>query len=343
MPDNKNAFYRYRIIDRCLRDTRKKWSIKDIFNEVNKSVEASFGEDSKVSPRTIPRDIDAINYHMIEAGARPVEIEKYRVDSKFYYRYSDPEFSLFNLPLSPMDNARLTKALEVLRSIQGLEIGEEVHSIIEYLQSRTALRSDSGRKVIHFDMQPGSAGNEHIEKILVHIQEKKPLLLHYKRYTKNKTVVHRFHPYLLKEYNKAWFCTGYCSTCKQVINIGLDRIQGKLTELKQPYIENSFFDPDTYFNDIVGVTHPAKVSKQKIIFEISAERYPYLRNNPVHQSQKIIKTKANGQVIMSVEVIPNKELLAVLLSFGDDLIIRQPDYLVQKAKDKLFRATSLYS
>ena len=91
--------------------------------------------------------------------------------------------------------------------------------------------------------------------------------------------------------------------------------------LKQKYIPNTFFDPNTYFNDIVGVTHPTNGQKQVIRLEFSRDRFPYINNKPIHESQTIEEIKADGRAIIKLEVIPNKELISYILSFGEDVIV----------------------
>ncbi|MDG1296068.1 MAG: WYL domain-containing protein, partial [Saprospiraceae bacterium] len=56
MPQNKNALIRYQVIDQCLRNTRKKWTL----NMIKKKVEEALFEKEgiqTISIRTIQSDL----------------------------------------------------------------------------------------------------------------------------------------------------------------------------------------------------------------------------------------------------------------------------------------------
>lgn len=50
MPVNKNALLRYRTIDNCLRNTRRRWTLDDLIDAC--SDDARFIEDRKFDPKT---------------------------------------------------------------------------------------------------------------------------------------------------------------------------------------------------------------------------------------------------------------------------------------------------
>lgn len=49
MPVNKNALLRYRTIDNCLRNTRRRWTLDDLNDAC--SDDARFIEDAKFDPK----------------------------------------------------------------------------------------------------------------------------------------------------------------------------------------------------------------------------------------------------------------------------------------------------
>jgi predicted DNA-binding transcriptional regulator YafY len=319
MPLSKNAFFRYRIIDSCLRETSHQWTKKEITDKVNRELAARYGKENTVTEYQIRHDLDTLEYEL------HAPVERYPAQKPRYYRYADSSFSLFNLPLSPEDLAKLTHAMELLASVKGLEVAEEVQPIILYLQNRARATTDTpNHRVLHFDHQPVAKGTELIEDFLTSIQQKTPLKFEYKAFTETVASVVHLHPYLLKEYNNRWFCVGYCNVREKIMHIALDRIQGTVRPLKSTYIENTFFNPDTYFSDIIGVTRNNR-PKEKVVLEFSAERAGYVRTKPLHHSQQIVKEWANGKMRVQIEVIPNKELIATLLSYGKDVKVLAPE------------------
>ena len=75
-----------------------------------------------------------------------------------------------------------------------------------------------------------------------------------------------------------------------------------------------------------------------IRLEFSRDRFPYINNKPIHESQTIEEIKADGRAIIKLEVIPNKELISYILSFGEDVIVLSPEGMVQEIRSKLEKA-----
>ena len=64
MPVNKNANIRYRTLDRCFRDTRRKYFIEDLIEECEKAL-IEFNFEGSVSRRQI---FDDIRYMKSDSG-----------------------------------------------------------------------------------------------------------------------------------------------------------------------------------------------------------------------------------------------------------------------------------
>ena len=61
-----------------------------------------------------------------------------------------------------------------------------------------------------------------------------------------------FYPYLLKEYRNRWFVFGIRKSGRILQNLALDRIHSLEVLSREPFIKNTFFDPNTFFDDLVG-------------------------------------------------------------------------------------------
>ncbi|WP_349678756.1 WYL domain-containing protein [Proteiniphilum sp. UBA5384] len=80
----------------------------------------------------------------------------------------------------------------------------------------------------------------------------------------------------------------------------------------------------TFFDDIVGVTHPKEeIIKETVILQFDADRFPYVLNKPIHHSQKVLSEK---EYIVSIEVCPNKELEALIFSYGPQVEVLSPEW-----------------
>lgn len=322
MPLSKNAFFRLRVIDSCLRQYGHRWKLKDITDKVNRAILDRFGEAETVSESLIRKDLDDIEYRL------DAPLERYPEGRPRYYRYSDSDYSLFQTAVKIKDLPKLQRAAAILGTIKGLSLAEELQPVLHYLQNRVATSENRGSKSIEFDHQPVSEGSEMLEILMEYIQNKIALKINYLSYSSGKCEPYHLHPYLLKEYNNRWFCIGYCSQRKRIVHLALDSIKGKLEVLKKGgYIENTFFNPDTYFDDIIGITRPANKEKANIRIRVASQRAQYLLTKPLHKSQRLAEKSADLSVILEIEVIPNRELISTLLSFGKDIKVLRPTSL----------------
>ena len=120
--------------------------------------------------------------------------------------------------------------------------------------------------------------------------------------------------------------------------MALDRIQEiHLSTIAYVPTEIDFAE---YFDDVIGVTVPQDTEPEHILLRFSQHRLPYVLSKPLHHSQKI---KDKEQCIIEITVIPNRELEAQLLWFGDDIEVLQPETLRQQIAEKIAKMHDLYS
>ena len=91
MPVNKNAQLRYRILDRCLKDWSRYYTIFDLQKAVNETFVDMYGKS--VSIYTIRKDIEDMKERM--GFDAPIKIIRC-TDNTCYYRYSDPNFEIYS-------------------------------------------------------------------------------------------------------------------------------------------------------------------------------------------------------------------------------------------------------
>lgn len=108
MPANKNALIRYKTIDRCLRNKYRKWALNDLVDACSEALYEMEGIDKGVSARTIQGDIQMMRSDKLGYYA-PIEV----YDNK-YYRYSDPEYSITNTPITEDDYDLIVYAVSVI-------------------------------------------------------------------------------------------------------------------------------------------------------------------------------------------------------------------------------------
>ena len=103
MPVNKNALLRYKIIDRCLRNRYRRWTIEDLVDEISEALYDMEGIRKGISLRTVQNDIQIMRSDKLGYNA-PIEV----YDQK-YYKYADPNYSITELPLKAVKMLETTE------------------------------------------------------------------------------------------------------------------------------------------------------------------------------------------------------------------------------------------
>ena len=254
--------------------------------------------------------------------------------------------SLFhkNHILTQEEADQLNETINLFSRFEGLPDYTWLDEVSLKLKSDFGLESNQ-QPIISFEQNPDLKGLEHLTKLFNAIRNETVLKIEYKSFTKEEADVFIIHPYFLKQFNNRWFLFGYCSNpeVEMLPNLALDRIM-TISEENATYISNKEIDFKEYFDDVVGVTVYADREPEKIILEVSQSRFPYIATKPIHPSQTELKTyvSKNDRIGISLNVQINNELIALLLSFGDDLEVIEPITLRNKIKEIIQNMKKMY-
>ena len=333
MPVNKNANIRYRTLDRCFRDTRRKYFIEDLITECNEAL-LSYNFEGGVKRRQI---FDDIKFMESEAGYA-IELDKLHDGKRVYYRYADPSFSINQQPLSQAEAQQLQQAVMTLTRFRGLPQYDWIEEVITNLEHRFNLDGKSVG-VVCFEQNRLLTGLEHLGPLIDAVTARQVLKINYHTYKDGgRDMDFIIHPYYLKQYNNRWFLFGRNDETDQITVNALDRIQGIEPMSDIAYVVTDI-DFDHYFDDIVGVTIPDDPTVETIVLRTTEKRYPYIASKPLHPSQRLVDRK---QCILQIDVAPNFELEQKLLSFGADIEVLAPETLREQIKKKVEAAYQKY-
>ena len=73
MAQNKNALLRYRTIDRCLRNTGRRWTLQNLVDACSDALNEYEGKQDLVSTRTVQLDIQMMRSDRLGYEA-PIEV-----------------------------------------------------------------------------------------------------------------------------------------------------------------------------------------------------------------------------------------------------------------------------
>lgn len=335
MATNKHAQIRYQALDRCFRNTGRRYFIEDLIKACNDAIYEHAGITDGVKKRQVQDDI---TFMESEAGWS-ILLDKIRDGRRVYYRYEDNRYSINNQPLSETEVNQLKETIYMLNRFKGMPQFSWMEEILVRFASTFKLRGNT-TSIVGFEQNPYLKGLNLFSDIFNAIVNKQTLRINYQKFGK-ESKEYIFHPYFLKQYNNRWFLFGLCDHLKEkksVTNLALDRIK-QITYANIPYIENTDIEFNEYFEDVIGVTVYEK-EIERIILEVDNILFPYVETKPLHGSQKI-KERNQATVTIELNLIINYELENLLLGYIDKIRIVAPDHLKQKmvsrAKEAIMR------
>jgi len=335
MPHNKNALIRYRTIDQCLCMRQKRWTLENLIEACTEALYEYEGFHQSVSKRTTQLDIQNMRSGKLGYFA-PIVV----VDRK-YYTYSNPDFSISNLPLTETDLGNLSEALDVLKQFKGFSHFEELEGMVKKLEDKIDVARQLHKAVIHMDRNEQFKGLEFLDNLYQSILKKEVLSIKYHPFGREEAAVIKLHPYLLKEYNNRWYVMGFHEHKRRIATLGLDRIVELKEDGRTPFIENNFFNPEIYFKEVIGITVDFKSQPTEVILYIKPNQAPYVLTKPLHNSQKVIRRIDKG-LLISLKVRINYELLELIRSMGKEVMVVEPDFLREQIQKDLIKSLQQY-
>lgn len=327
MATNKNAQLRYRILDRCFRNRVSPKTFEQLKDEINEVFRDLVDDHFDIPDRTLRADIkimrDSYGYNA------PIVTRKMKSGDYCYY-YSDPGFSIFKTDLTDKDTEMLQSTIEMLGRYRGLPSTAWLEEVITSLEIRFDLKANR-QTLVSFYQNTDLKGLEHLSALVDATMNQQPLDITYHSYRGHEST-YPISPYYMKQYNGRWFLFGLDNAARRIMNLALDRIVS-FKPSEEPFVPNTNFDFNTYFDDIIGVTIPdPEVKKETITLRFTEARYPYVVSKPIHPSQQIVD--ANTQTI-AISVRPNRELYQQLLSFTPDVEVVSPEWIRKEMAERL--------
>lgn len=332
MASNKNALIRYKTIDECLRNTMRKWTLNDLIEACSDALYEYEGKDVYVSKRTIQLDIQLLRGDKLGYNA-PIEVY-----NRKYYRYSEENYSIKNIPVTDNDIKIMNEAIQMLSQFKDFSLFKEMNDVLKRLEDSVYSSQKNNRAIIHLDKNEQLKGLEFIDPIYDAIQNKQVIKITYQSFKAINSSKMCVHPQLLKEYNNRWFLLAFYK--KQFFTLALDRMLNIEKEDKLQY-KDLQVDGEVYYKNVVGAT-VVNSRPQRIQFWIDNKNAPYVITKPFHKSQRLIKRTDDG-VIFNILVQINFEIERVILGFGDSIEIQKPESLRKRMIEKLHKSIENYT
>lgn len=323
MATNKNARLRYEALDKCFSNFSRKFFINDLQEAVCKYLTNELSIDTTISRRQIYNDIK----EMQTSPTMQAPIVAYWDGQRKYYRYSIEGFSIVDLTNEEL--IELESTVNMLASFRGMPQFDWMHDIINKLKKKYKVTGPT-RSVLSFDSNIDLVGINRFRELFGYIINEQPIKVRYTPFHSDPFDA-IIHPYYLKQYNNRWYILGYFPERNDVSIYSLDRIES-VEPIATPFIpDNIIINPEDYFYDVIGMTIPKNESPVKIKLRFTEHRYPYIKAKPIHPSQ----VNNDQERIISLNIIPNRELNATILGFGKDVEVLEPASLRNDIKSIL--------
>ncbi len=334
MPKNKDALSRYRWIDERLRNKRlPKPTLDVLIAYVSEKMDAS------ISTRTIQKDIQDMRQDPELNYMAPILYER----SSGTYRYEDESYSISNIPIEEADLQGLEIAIGILEQFRSLPVIQQFEDAILKIAASLKMNRQTleHKGMIKFSRTAQYKGAEHIPDIVDAIKNLEVIRIAYQSFDRNEPKEHWVEPYHLREYQHRFYLIGKSQKAKggTLLTFALDRIV-KLWPTNTNFDEKNF-DDASYYRHAIGIT-VLEGEPQNVVLSFTPHQGKYIKSQPIHTSQQVLEDNEK-ECRISLNVVINPELHMLLLGYGANVKVLEPEQLVQKMAAETAAMKELYS
>lgn len=237
MANTKHSVAREMIIDRLLHK-RRGYSIYEMLDIVNKALE--FEGYGPVTINTIRRDIDTIRYRYKQC----LHCEKRSYYE--YFRYEDPNFTIYNNVLTYGEIQHIHSALMSIRwsdAVQGTLMYKELSDRLSDMLDLDPATDP----IVIYEKIPSNNDLKRFQVIYEYIRTKSVARVTYKEAKDQEKQEIIIHPYFLLQRSHRWILLGHDATNNRPVEIPLFMITRMSTEDDVEYVPNNDFDLKDFY------------------------------------------------------------------------------------------------
>lgn len=338
MPSNRHALIRYQVIDTCLRNRARTWTLEDLIDRVSDALYEYEGSREGVSRRTVQADLQAMRSEKLGYNA-PIVVRQRK-----FYTYEDPDYSISKRPLAAADLERLGQAIDVLRQMSGFAQFDQLAHLVQKLEGHIQDRTRPGTSRVDFERNDQLHGLAHLSPLYEAVMRQHAVRMVYQSFKARAPQERIISPWWLKEFKNRWFVVAAVAGSSKTFTLALDRIQSVTDAPEHPYRPApDGLTPELYYKDVIGVTVNEGTRPIRVVLQADALQAPYLITKPLHPTQRILPVPGlRGFTQLELRVQHNYELERELLSYGEGLEVLHPPSLRKRMALRLHRARDQY-
>lgn len=318
MPLNKNAFFRYYIIDDCLRN--KKYSMEKIIETIDNQL------GIKISKSTIEKDFKNLK----EFSEAPI---KYNRLDNFYY-YEKETYSISQANINEADLETMQLASFILEKYNHISIFNDLINFFEKIK-KSIPNFDKINNQINSNFISTKIEiqvSKYYKTIVDCIKYYNVVILTYKPFDNENETIYHLHPYIIKENENRLYVIGYCEEFLKIRTFALDRIVSIEIDKTKKFISIPF-DPVEFYKHSIGIT-TKETKPEKVRLRFTKFQSKYLISKPLHESQRLVR-ETKGFVEFEYFIHISYELESTILSWGDSVLVLSPKKLRNKIAEKI--------
>ncbi len=173
---------------------------------------------------------------------------------------------------------------------------------------------------------------ENLHKFIDAMKTGVRIRVNYRRYgAEAYTSAMMLDPFFVRLFNKRWYgLVKFPEPGGNLFTLAFDRIVSlELTDEKFAYPKD--FDPSFWFHDSYGIVRDPEVPVEKVVIRAFGREVNYLRDLPLHQSQKEVKTEGEYSDF-ELTLSPTADFYSPLLARGSAIKILGPQWLADEIK-----------
>ncbi len=184
------------------------------------------------------------------------------------------------------------------------------------------------------------SGRNFLEDIIKAMRDNHIIFISYYSYNSEKYYEFDIHPYFVKAFKKRWYVVAYSPGTDDIRCYALDRMENVIISDKVFKMPKDL-KPAEYFKDCFGIINNEDSEVQKVVLKIDAFKSNYIRNLPLHESQKEMK-RTDEYSIFEYHLKPEFDFEQEIFSNMDTMEVLEPQWLREEVSERLRNLAKKY-
>jgi predicted DNA-binding transcriptional regulator YafY len=184
------------------------------------------------------------------------------------------------------------------------------------------------------------SGVQFMDLVIDAMRSGRVLAMEYQAYNWEHSKDVLLEPYFVKLFRHRWYLIGINREYKAFRSYSLDRIK-RIALSEETFNFPRKFTPQDHFRDSFGIIRDENLLPQHTVLRTTISQAPYLRNLPLHSSQKEIAV-TESYVDFELYISHTYDFIQELLSKGAAVEVLKPQSLRDKIKVEIQNMQTLY-